>query len=266
MKAPFVALHGLTLHAGGDARLRRLVSGLQMAVHAGERWAVLGPNGAGKSTLLAAIAGLLPVQAGRLDWPGANASGPHDVKLAALRAWSPSFWIDPFPCRVDETVRLARPRIAWGAAAEARNDPEALAALLHRLDVAHLAAHDVRTLSGGERQRVALAAALWQGAPLLLLDEPASHLDLAHQQMLIRRLHEHAGAGGGVVASVHDLNLAWSLATHAVLLDGRGGAAAGPRDDVMTPSNLQSAFGVAIDRVEVCGTQRFWIGEAPWTA
>ena len=67
---------------------------------------------------------------------------------------------------------------------------------------------------------VAIATALLQDAPLLLLDEPASHLDLGHQHLLLGILHDHAARGGAVVASLHDLNLAWDLASHVVLLDG----------------------------------------------
>jgi iron complex transport system ATP-binding protein len=115
----------------------------------------------------------------------------------------------------------------------------------------------VRTLSGGERQRVALATAWWQGAPLLLLDEPTAHLDLSHQELLVQRLLEHSGS---VVASLHDLNLAWRVATHAVLLDGRGGVALGTRDAVLTPERLGHAFAVPIAWVEVCGQRRLWVG------
>jgi iron complex transport system ATP-binding protein len=99
-----------------------------------------------------------------------------------------------------------------------------------------------------------------QGAPLLLLDEPASHLDLAHQQLLLGVLARHAERGGAVVASLHDINIAWDLASHAVLIDGRGGVHAGPRDTVICAPLLSAAFGVAVDRVEVCGQTRFWVG------
>ena len=117
--------------------------------------------------------------------------------------------------------------------------------------LAGLADVDVRTLSGGERQRVALATALLQEAPILLLDEPASHLDPAHQRLLLRLLRDHADAGGAVVASLHDLNLAWDLASHAVLIDGRGGAFAGTREQVFDAGRLGAVFGVTIEAVEV---------------
>jgi iron complex transport system ATP-binding protein len=93
----------------------------------------------------------------------------------------------------------------------------------------------------------------------MLLDEPASHLDLSHQQLLAEVLRERSEEGHAIVASLHDINFAWDLATHAVLLDGRGGCAAGTRESVMTPPRLSDAFGVGIDRVEVCGQARFWV-------
>ncbi|HSV69091.1 MAG TPA: ABC transporter ATP-binding protein [Methylibium sp.] len=244
---------GLALHAGAQASARRLATGLGFEIRGGERWVVLGPNGAGKSTLIATLAGLLPPTGGALALQGVALADWRPDALARWRAWCPQFWSDPFPARVDETVRAAR----RGDAADAGT---AFDALLAALDLAPLAATDVRRLSGGERQRVALAAALWQDAPLLLLDEPTSHLDLAHQQQLVVALGAHASRGGAVCASLHDVQLAWQLATHAVLLDGRGGAAAGPREAVMTPARLSAAYGVTIDRVEVCGEQRFWIG------
>jgi iron complex transport system ATP-binding protein len=137
-----------------------------------------------------------------------------------------------------------------------------VSATLDRLGLGHLADADVRTLSGGERQRLALATALLQEAPLLLLDEPASHLDPAHQRLLLQVLREHAVAGGAVVASLHDLNLAWDLASHAVLLDGRGGARVGSREQVFDAHRLGSVFGVTIEAVRVGGSMRFLMADA----
>jgi len=133
--------------------------------------------------------------------------------------------------------------------------------VLDRLLLAPFAASDVQTLSGGERQRVAIATALLQGAPLLLLDEPASHLDLAHERLLVDVLRAHAAAGGAVVASLHDLDLAWDLASHVVVLDGRGGAVAGARDDVLVADRLGAVFDVAIRALVVDGTTRFVVAD-----
>jgi iron complex transport system ATP-binding protein len=239
----------LTLRAGSAGRV--LCSSLSFEVAAHQCWVVLGPNGAGKSTLLATLAGLLAPPQGRVLLGERGLAQWPLQALAAQRAWCPAHWSDPFPATVAETVRLAR---------EAASPAHDLLALLQQWDVAHLAHADVRTLSGGERQRVALASAWWQASPLLLLDEPASHLDLAHQDLLAQRIRAHVAGGGSVVVTLHDLNLAWRVATHAVLLDGKAQARAGQRDAVLTPEHLSAAFGVQVARVEVCGQQRFWVG------
>lgn len=251
----------LVLRAGASKRGRRLFEPLTLSVQAGERWVVLGPNGAGKSSLLAALAGVFPTDAGQVCLQGRAFSQWRPEALADWRAWCPQFWSDPFPSTVLETARIAMRRGAWWSAAP--TDTAEVERVLDELDLRSLAQADVRQLSGGERQRVAVATALLQGTPLVLLDEPASHLDLAHQQLLLRLLRERSAAGTAVVASLHDINLAWDLATHAVLLDGRGAAVAGARDAVMTASLLSAAFGVAIAPVEVCGQTRFWVGPLP---
>ena len=252
-----LAVEALTLRAGGTGRV--LCSGLSFAIAAQQCWVLLGPNGAGKSTLLATIAGLMLPSQGDVHL-GARplAQWPLDA-LARERAWCPPHWIDPFPATVAETVDLTR-------AGDDAPNAQSLRLLLQRLDIAALADADVRTLSAGERQRVALAAAWWQGAPLLLLDEPASHLDLSHREQLVALLHAHLQDGGGAVVSVHDLDLAWRIATHAVLLDGRGGVTAGARDAVMQPERLSDAYDVPVSWVEACGQRRFWIGARPEAA
>ena len=253
-----VEVSGLRLRAGGGARGRDLFGALDLRIVGGERWVVVGPNGAGKSSLLAAIAGVFPVAEGEVRIEGRALASWRPDALAGRRAWSPQFWSDPFPATVRETAVLARERGAWWhPSAPGAGDAGAVDRLLARLDLARLAEIDVRALSGGERQRVALATAFLQGAPLLLLDEPASHLDPAHQRLLLGLVADHARAGGAVVASRHDLNRAWDLADHCIVLDGQGGAVAGPRDRVLTAERMSRVFEVAIESVEVRGERRF---------
>ena len=253
---------GLALRAGGDAAERLLFEQLDLHVAAGERWAVVGPNGAGKSSLLAALAGVFPAARGTVRIDGVALADWRPTALAARRAWSPQFWSDPFPATVRETAALARDRDAgWRGALDGRRDPD-VERVLARLGLEALAGHDVQTLSGGERQRVALATALLQDAPLLLLDEPASHLDLAHQRLLVDVLLAHAAAGGAVIASLHDLDLAWDLASHVVLLDGAGGVVAGARDAVLVADRLGAVFGIEIHAIDIAGARRFVVGAA----
>ena len=250
----------LSLRAGGSARNRLLFDGLDLRVAAGQRWVVVGPNGVGKSSLLAALAGVFPIAAGSVRIDGVELADWAPSALAERRAWSPQFWSDPFPATVRETAALAHRRDAgWRAVLDRRSDPE-VERVLGRLLLADLADSDVQTLSGGERQRVALATALLQDAPLLLLDEPASHLDLAHERLLVELLLAHAEGGGTVVASLHDLDLAWDLASHVVLIDGSGGVCAGAREEVLVADRLAAIFGVAIHAIEVQGARRFVVG------
>ena len=251
---------GLQLKAGGLAPGRDLFGALDLHIGSGQRWAVIGPNGAGKSSLLAAIAGIFPLAAGQVRVDGRALAAWSPDALAGRRAWSPQFWSDPFPATVRETAVLARERGFWWRPAEGSGDTGAVDRLLQRLDLDRLADIDVRALSGGERQRVAIATALLQEAPLLLLDEPASHLDPAHQRLLLALLADHARRGGAVLASLHDLNLAWDLADHCIVLDGKRGAVAGRRDNVLTAARMSSVFEVAIESVELHGARRFVTG------
>jgi iron complex transport system ATP-binding protein len=250
-------VEALRLRAGGRTGTRTLFDALDLRVAAGERWVVVGPNGAGKSSLLAALAGVFTRAGGTIRLDGRDLVAWPPAELAARRAWSPQFWSDPFPASVRETAALAHERGAgWRGLLAARAAPE-VTRVLERLGLDALADADVQSLSGGERQRVAIATALLQGAPLLLLDEPASHLDLAHQRLLVDLLRAHADGGGAVVATLHDLNLASDLASHVVLIDGRGSAVAGTRDQILDAERLSAVFEVAIEAIEMHGAQRF---------
>jgi iron complex transport system ATP-binding protein len=260
VSAALLEVDGLALHAGGSPRGRVLFAGLDLRVAAGQRWVLVGPNGAGKSSLLAALAGIFPIAQGSLRLGGVELAAWPPAALAERRAWSPQFWSDPFPATVRETAALAFGRNAgWRALLDERA-AAGVERVLDRLLLADLADTDVQALSGGERQRVAIATALLQGAPLLLLDEPASHLDLAHQRLLVDVLLDHAAAGGAVVASLHDLNLAWDLASHVVLLDGAGHVFAGAREEVLVAGRLGTVFGVAIHALALNGSARFVVG------
>ncbi len=122
---------------------------------------------------------------------------------------------------------------------------------LQSMEVADLAARDVRTLSGGERQRVAIAAMLAQDTPLLLLDEPANALDLAHQVSvmgLLARLCREQNKTAIMVG--HDLTLAHSVSSHALLLMGDGRWLAGPTSETMQPAVLGDYLGHPIDVIQ----------------
>ena len=237
---PSLSAQRLTLRAGA----RILLDAFTHTFYPGEIWCVAGPNGAGKTTLLSTLAGLREPSAGHVELDGVRLAGWHARHLAQRRALMPQSAPDAFSATVLDIVMLNRfPHLTgWGWEGEA--DREAARAALHLLGLTALAARDVLSLSGGERQRVALAAVLCQQAPLLLLDEPLSHLDLHHQIDCLEALSEWAREPGRTVLfSCHDLNLARRFATHALLLDGAGAAYAGRVHEVLTPALTSRVFG-----------------------
>ncbi|KXU89394.1 ABC transporter ATP-binding protein [Paraburkholderia monticola] len=230
----------LTLRAGA----RTLLDTFTHTFYAGEIWCIAGPNGAGKTTLLSTLAGLLQPATGHVELDGVRVADWQALPLARRRALMPQSAADAFDASVLDIVLLNRfPHLGgWGW--ERDEDRAAAHAALERLGLAGYAARDVLSLSGGERQRVALAAVLCQDAPLLLLDEPLSHLDLHHQIDCLEALTAWSREPRrSVLFSCHDLNLARRFATHALLLDGAGGAYAGPVRDVLTPALTSRAFG-----------------------
>ncbi len=243
-----IATSALSLRVGA----RMLLDDLNWRVEAGQCWCVIGRNGAGKSTLLRTLAGLRPPDGGTVALAGRALTNWPLAALARQRAFLAQARSDAFAYRVIETVLMARHPYHAQRYWEGSDDHIAAEAALRALDVFDLAQRDVRTLSGGERQRVAIAALLAQDTPLLLLDEPANALDLAHQVAVMRLLARLCGEQRKSVVMVgHDLNLAHSVATHALLLMGDGHWQAGPVDAVMQPAILSHCLGHPIDTLRV---------------
>jgi iron complex transport system ATP-binding protein len=231
----------------GGARL--LVRDLSWQVRAGERWAVLGPNGAGKSTLLATMAGVRAPRRGEVQIQARSMQEWSIEQMAAARALVTDRWHDPFSASVLQTVLTARFRFN-GDGTDPSGTADAMARhWLAQFDCAELIDHDIGSLSRGERQRVALATALVQDTPLVLLDEPIAHQDPRHQLLVLDRLaSEHART---LVASLHDMNAAARFATHALLLSGRGEWSSGPAAEMLTAPRLSDLF-----QTEVIALQR----------
>jgi iron complex transport system ATP-binding protein len=249
-----IATTSLMLRAGG----RVLVDELSWSARPGECWCVLGPNGAGKSTLLRTLAGLRDPDGGAVSIDDKPLAAWPLTSLARERAYLAQARSDAFAYRAIETVLMARHPYHADRYWEGSDDHAAAHSALAALDVLHLAQRDVRTLSGGERQRVAIAALLAQDTPLLLLDEPATALDLAHQVAVAELLARQAREGGKTVVTVgHDLNMAWLGATHALLLMGQGGWRAGPVAEVMQGPLLSECLGHPIAAIEHDGRTIF---------
>jgi len=237
---------------------RLLVRQLDWAAGPGQCWSIIGRNGAGKSTLMRTLAGLRRADAGTVLVGGRPLDDWEPEELARERAFLAQSRHDAFSYSVIETVLSARHPYHANRYWEGSDDHRAAMAALASMEVAELAARDVRTLSGGERQRVAIAALLAQDTPLLLLDEPANALDLAHQVSSMALLSSLCREQGKTVVMIgHDLNLAYRISTHALLLNGDGRWLAGPVADTMQPALLGDYLGHPIEMIEHGGRRIF---------
>jgi iron complex transport system ATP-binding protein len=250
-----ITTHALTLTAGS----RTLVANLDFQVSAGECWCVIGRNGAGKSTLMRTLAGLRAPDQGYIAMQGRALADWPLPALARQRAYLAQSRSDAFAYRAIETVLAARHPYHANRYWEGSDDHAIARAALASMEVLELAERDVRTLSGGERQRVAIAAMLAQDTPLLLLDEPANALDLAHQASVMRLLGRLCREQGKTAIMIgHDLGHAHQACSHALLLMGDGEWQAGQVDDVMRAPVLSRYLGHPIEVVPH-GSRRLFI-------
>lgn len=238
-------------------RDRTLVASLDLRIEPGQVVCVLGPNGAGKSTLLRTLAGLRAPDGGHVRLDGRDVGAHTPMELARRRGFLPQSIVDAFSLTVMDAVAAARhPRLPFWAWGDEDDAPTRRA--LATFELEELAGRDITTLSGGERQRVNIAALFTQDVDVMLLDEPLSSLDLHHQMKTLHELmHAATHDGRSVVYTVHDINLAAQHATHAILLDGRGHALAGPAREVITSEHLSAAFHHPIHGIELDGERFF---------
>ena len=222
---------------------RPVLAGLDLELAAGELLLLAGRNGAGKTTLLRVAAGLLRPDSGQIALGGRPLAGFTRRELGPRVAFVAQETGMPIPFTAGQLVLLGRtPHLGW-LAFESKADVAAAEAALARLGLEALADRSVLELSGGERQLVQLARALAQDAPVLLLDEPTAHLDLAHRALALGCLRELARAGRAVLVVSHDLAATGYANRVALLAEGRILAAGAP-SEVIRPDRLRAAFGV----------------------
>jgi iron complex transport system ATP-binding protein len=241
-----LACSSLTLTVAG----RTLCRDLTFSVAPGDVWGVLGPNGSGKTTLINVLSGLAAPAAGVVALDGQPVAAFGEKSRARAIGVLPQHEEAEFWGTVLDYVLLGRhPHatswLAWQR--DADNDEAAALNALAQLGLAEFAARRYVTLSGGERQRVRMAQLLAQAPRYLLLDEPLQHLDLKHQQQVLECMAALArGKTHAVVMVLHDVLWPARVCTHALLLDGAGGAIAGAATEVLTQRNLEALFGCAL--------------------
>lgn len=208
--------------------------------------AVLGPNGAGKSTLIRALTRLVKPEGGQIRYGDRPIERLRAGELARIVAVVPQdVWV-PFEYSILEMVLMGRAPHLGILGLEGERDLDAARDALSRLGLLPMEHRSIQTLSGGERQRVLLARALAQETPVLLLDEPTAHLDIAHQQSALELLTALQREGRTVLAVLHDLNLASQYCSRLVLLSRGEVAATGAPEAVLTEERLREVYGAAV--------------------
>ena len=221
---------------------RMLVRRVDMELDYGEVLVIVGPNGAGKSTLCGILAGDLPPTEGEVALCGRDVWRMKPGVLARLRSILSQHTNLRFPFTVREVTMMGRhPHIPrWRSPAE--RDYELTEQAMENAQVLHLAERIYPTLSGGEQRRVSLARVLAQDAPVVLLDEPTSSLDIGHQQMVMALCRRLANDGRAVLAVLHDLNLAGAGADRVMVMCEGEIVAVGSPEEALCPRLLSDVF------------------------
>ena len=226
---------------------RTVVDGLSFSLGEGQWLMLAGPNGAGKSTLIRAISQTLPYT-GRVLLRGGDARRMKSADLARSIGVLAQQHSAEYAFSVEEVVSLGR--YAYTSGPLSRGDAEGAARVedaLRLTGMAPLRRASVLTLSGGELQRTFLAQVFAQNPSILLLDEPANHLDLAYQRHIFSLVGDWLKVPGRAVLSVvRDLSLARLYGTHALLMSEGACVAQGETGSVLTPENLQAVYGMDV--------------------
>jgi ABC-type cobalamin/Fe3+-siderophores transport system ATPase subunit len=231
---------------------KMVLHGVSLDMQPGELLALIGPNGSGKSTLVRAISGVLPLRSGGIRVAGKDIVQLHDQERARLIAVVPQARNLPSAFTAREVVALGRtPYLNWLGQLSTQ-DQNLIDEVMRQTDTLDYADTLVNELSGGEQQRLLLARALVQQTPLLLLDEPTTHLDLQFQYGLMQRIHQlaHPVQTGqpprAVMVALHDLNLAFEYADKVALLVKGQIIQLGSPAEVLKPEILSGVYNVPL--------------------
>ncbi|MEB4613591.1 ABC transporter ATP-binding protein [Leucobacter sp. M11] len=212
--------------------------GVSVRVPAGEVLAVLGPNARGKTTLVSTLAGLREPTSGRVARDGHVGFVPQSHASA-------------FAFSVREVVLMGRARHVRALASPGKRDRLLAEAALERIGIGHLADRSYPRLSGGERQLVLIARALVSECRSLVLDEPASALDVRNQARVLRVLRQLADEGMTVVMTTHHPDHAFHVAERSLLIVGADDVRIGPTPELLTETLLSELYGVGISTADV---------------
>ena len=222
-------------------------SDVTLTAHPGHVLSILGPNGTGKSTLLHCLAGLVSPLTGRV------LAGDHDLaslnrrKTARAIAMVPQSHTPVFAYRALDVVVMGRTPHLGAFASPARKDFDAAREAMETMGITHLENVSYSETSGGERQLILFARSLAQGADILLLDEPTSHLDFGNQARTLALIRSLADRGLTVIMTTHFPDHAFEISDQTALLAHGRLQDAGATEAVLSPQALSTLYGLGVD-------------------
>jgi iron complex transport system ATP-binding protein len=222
----------------------RLLNSVSVEGGAREVVGLIGPNGAGKTTLLRVLAGLTGASGGTAHIDGQDLGRMGATEVARSVGYVPQVSPETHAFLSREIVMMGRYPHMGRFGMERAADHAAVASAMDATETTPFEDRAVYTLSGGERQRVFIARAYAQQPRVLLLDEPTANLDVRHQMRTMSLIRSTADGGISVIAAVHDLALAARYCDRLVLLIQGNVVAEGSPEEVLTPSNIESVYGV----------------------
>ncbi len=245
---------------------RTILEHATLTIAPGEMIAILGPNGSGKSTLLRVLTGLWRTTSGTVTLDCEAIARMTRQQIAQRVAFLPQDTRCDFAFTVEEMVALGRYPHRRRFAPTSDQDRTAIDAAIATCDLELLRGRSIDRLSGGERQRVAIARCLAADPDVLLLDEPASHLDLEHALSILALCRSLAAVGKAVALTTHDLGTVSRYATRVALLCAGQIVASGPPRDVLTPAACRAVFAVDTEVVMTADGQSVFVFSTPQRA
>jgi iron complex transport system ATP-binding protein len=239
---------------GFGYRRKPVLHDISFSVERGAVCGLLGPNASGKTTLLKCINGVLNPKEGEVRVHGNAVSGMTRRDVARLMAVVPQQMSLAFSFTALQMVVMGRAARLGALKLPSAHDRDDARAAMKELGVENLADRPFAELSGGERQLVLLARALFQDTPILLLDEPTSHLDFRNQYLILDVVREMTRAKGlATLVTLHDPNLAARYCTHLVVLKEGRLHREGPRESVFEQKTLEEVYGMEVVIRQVAG-------------
>ncbi len=233
-----------------------VLRGISFRVPSGRMTSLLGPNGSGKTTLFKCISGLWKHRQGSIVCNGTDLTSLSPEQRARILAVVPQEHEPPFPYSVFDAVLMGRVSHVSLFSSPSRRDYEQAEKAMETVGIDHLRHRAYTKISGGERQLVLIARSLAQEAPLLLLDEPTSHLDFRNQVLTLQKVRDIVARQQlTVLMTLHDPNLAMLFSDTIVMLNEGRIIAAGPPRDVVSPDSLKMLYGIDVMLVGSNGTQ-----------